>query len=406
VSYITTSAGAAPSTPAAGKVTTYTDTADKRMKQIDQYGAVSALTDDIHYNFLSNGGFWLAQRQAPATPTTYSVVGGRIYGPDRWWLSNENASVQFARVDTSGARETGLQSRHYGTVTKITATGKLAIGQVVEGTESSSMSGRTMRFQCKLKADSARTFRLGVCQLTSAGTLDTVPTAANLFFTAWGGAGTDPTLGANLSYIAPKAGVTYPLGTVVGNAVDCSVTTVWQQFSVVFDVPSTAKNLIVMVWSNAQVTLTTGTVSISEAMLIDDQALSDWAPRSVEDELARCQRYYCKTFASDTAPAANAGVTTGPLMCIAGKAAAVALAAIFHWRFPVRMRTTPATVTLFNPGAAGAQARRISGAAAADQTATTAFNTTDSTTSVSATGDAAGTVGDEVVVHVSADAEI
>jgi len=257
-----------------------------------------------------------------------------------------------------------------------------------------------------LKADSARTFRLGVAQLTSAGTLDTVPTAANLFFTAWGGAGTDPTLGSNLSYIAPKSGVTYPNGTVNGNAVDCSVTTAWQQFSVVFDVPSTAKNLVVMVWSNAQVTLTTGSVSISEAMLIDDQALSDWSPQAISVELARCQRFYCKTFAVDTNPAANAGATTGPLMCIVGKAAALALAAIFHWRFPVNMRITPATVTTFNPGAAGAQARRVSGAAAADQTATTVFNTTETSTTVSATGDAAGVVGDEVIVHVSADAEI
>jgi hypothetical protein len=403
VSYLTFNNGAAPSTPATDKMSVYADTSDKRIKAIDQYGVRGSLLDDAHYNFLANGGFWFAQRQVPGTDTTYSSVGGRVYAADRWWVSNESASVNYARVDTSGARETGLQARYYGRFTKITNATKLAFGQVIEGSDASSMSGRTMRFQLKLKADSARTFRLGVCQLTSAGTLDTIPSGANLFFTAWGASGTDPTLGSNLSYIAPKSGVTYPNGTVNGNAIDCSVTTAWTQFSIVFDVPSTAKNLVVMVWSNAGVTATTGIVSASEAMLVDEQVTSDWAPLSVQQELARCQRFYYKTFNVDQNPTTNVGLNTGELKFQGTVVGAVAFAGQGH-RYPVQMRAAATTLTLYNPSAANAQIRNVTDSA--DMTGSAVTANGEQGCWVNGTGAAGNAAGEHLAVHLSADAEL
>jgi hypothetical protein len=401
VSYITTTKSSAPAAPASGKASVYNDTADARVKVLDgTYGITTILTNSWHRNWLMNGGFWFAQRQAPATPTAYTSVGGRVYAADRWWVSNESASVNYSRTDTVGALESGLTNRFYGVFSKITNATKFAIGQVLDGTATANLRGHTMRFVCKMKADSARTFRLGVIQLTSAGTVDTVPSGAGLYITAWGLSSADPTLGTNLSYIAPKSGITYPNGTVSGNAVNCSVTTSWQQFSVVFDVPTTAKNLILSVWSDAGAT---STLNISEASLVDDQGIPDWSYLSMEVELMRCQRFYCKTFAVDTAPAQNAGAGTGEARFVVNVAATGA-GNVVPWRFPVAMRATPTTVTLFNPSAANAQVRNITGAL--DHSASSSSGATDSQMFATSTGNAGGTVGQITGVHITAEAEL
>jgi hypothetical protein len=66
------------------------------------------------------------------------------------------------------------------------------------------------------------------------------------------------------------------------------------------------------------------------------------------------------------------------------------------------------TVTFFTPTSTGAQCWRFSGAAAAAQTATAARTSSTTTKGlvVTATGDAAGTVGDLVGVHFTASSEI
>jgi hypothetical protein len=260
-----------------------------------------------------------------------------------------------------------------------------------------------MRFTCKLKADSARTFRLGVIQLTSAGTVDTVPSGAGLYITAWGASSTDPTLGTNLSYITPKAGITYPNGTVSGNAVNCSVTTSWTQFSVVIDVPTTAKNLIVSVWSDAGVTATTGTVSVSEASIVDSQGIPDWSYLSMEVELQRCQRFYYKTFNVDQNPTTNVGLNTGEFKFQNTVVGAVAFAGV-GFRYPVQMRAAATTLTLFNPSAANAQVRNVTDAA--DMTGSAVTANGEQGCWINATGAVGNAAGEHLAVHLSADAEL
>lgn len=400
MSYLTFNNGATPATPAAGK-TSWGSDANGRAYKIDEKGAIAYLGDNDLANYLHNSGFWFAQRQTPGTNTAYSSTAGRAVSADRWGITNENASVNYQRVDTGGTPETGLQGKYYGTFTKITSTGKFVVTQVVEARDAQSIRGRTVRFQCWLKASSSKTLRLGLIQLQNAAADDTVPAT---FISAFGAGGTDPTLGANLAYVAPKSDVTPDNGTVVGNAVNCAVTTSWQRFGACFDVPSNCKNLIVAVWTDGQFTAATDSFSLSQASLTDGYEIQDWTPLDVADELQHCQRYYCKTFDPDTAPAQSGG-TAGSVRCILGKAGATALAAVLHWRFPVCMRVTPATITTYNPGAANAQVRQTSGTVA-DLTATATANATSQSVDVTATGAAGGAVGDQASVHISADAEI
>ena len=276
------------------------------------------------------------------------------------------------------------------------------VSQCLESSDCTALTGRTVRLTCKMKqvVGAAPVIRLGLMQLAAAGTADTLPAT---FISAWGANAVDPTLGTNVARIAPKSTVTAQTGTINGNAVDCTLSSSWQTFSACFDVPTDAKNLVVGFWTNSQPVATNG-FALADVMLTDGFETQDFGALPYATELARCQRYYCKTFAVDTQP--QSSLAAGRLGCVVGKAAATALADYWVWRFPVNMRGTPGTVTFYNPGAAGAQSRRISGAAAADQTATTALNTSECGMEITATGDAAGTVGDQAVVHVTADAEL
>lgn len=70
--------------------------------------------------------------------------------------------------------------------------------------------------------------------------------------------------------------------------------------------------------------------------------------RSYGQELALCQRYFCKTFDQSVQPAQNTGNFNGALTNLAGSSAFTGNA-IVNWRYPVQMRATP-SIFLYTPG--------------------------------------------------------
>lgn len=395
---------AAPTTPAAGKATSYIAPTTLEPHVLMAGGVDINLAPIRKYNYVRNSGMWFAQRQAPGTLTTYSSIGGRAITADGWGVSNENASVQYDRVDTNVTPETDLVGRFYGRWTKITANGKLVLSQVIEGSDAAALRGGVVRIQFWAKMFAAFPFqflRFGIAQLTSAGTIDTVPSGAGLFITAFGAAGTDPTLGANLAYIVPKAGVESDGGTIGGSAITAIMPPdVWRRLGGVFEVPLGAKNLVLMVWSSDVISTGTG-IALSQCSITDGQAIQDWAPESISLELRRVQRFYCKSFNVDTLPAQNAGLigTFRGHVSVAGAIAAQPIGI----RYPVPTRTTP-TFTFFNPSAANAFARNTT--AGTDATATASANAGDQGADVTFTGIAAWTVAQAMAVHFTADAEL
>jgi hypothetical protein len=404
---------AAPSAPAANKVSVYYDSADDKIKAIDEFGFVRALDLDgwRDHPTIGNGEMEFWQRQAPASLTTYSSVGGRVYTADRWFVSNENTSVQAIRGDTETAKEAGLSIRYYGTFSKITTTGKLLIGQLLSATVISSMRGAQVRVQFNLKASSAKTIRLGLIQLAAAGTVDVVPINAGTFITAWGANTVDPTLGTNLAYIAPVAN-SADGGTISGNALSCSCTTSWKRFSAVFSVPIDCHDLLLCIWTDSQFAAA-DSVSLSEACVYDGpEVRTNFVAFPASIEWNRLQRYYCKSFPVATAPAASLSVASAGfgVAGILGKSGSgVANAAVIPVQFPIVMRGVP-TVTLFTPVGSGAAVYRHTGTTPAVQgsTAALANSTTERGCIVTATSEATtnGAIGDVVSVHYTADAEL
>ena len=124
-----------------------------------------------------------------------------------------------------------------------------------------------------------------------------------------------------------------------------------------------------------------------------------------EEELARCQRYYQKSFNYATAPAQNAGSITGEATWPATAAGAVVgNSPAFPFMVPLRVPAALATVTTYNRSAANIQARNITDGA--DLTGTSMIQLGEKSFYFTYTGTAGTAVGEILVVHWSADAEL
>lgn len=278
-------------------------------------------------NHLINGGFDLAQGQTPGTLTTVADGG---YGADQWKMTRENADLQYVRQDGSG--ESGLTSRYYGQFKKITNAGKLLICQPLLNRDTLKFRGSSLSFQMQMKASSAKTMKIAVVELQAAGTADTLPTLVS----AWNADGTDPTLGANLA--------------VIGTPVSCSVTTAWQTFQFTGALPANSKNIMVMVWSNADFAAD-DTVSLAEAGLYFGTTLRTWTPRPFVLEIALAQQFYEKSYDLDTLPGAAATYTGSHFFVAASTKFDESI------RFQTRKRSAP-TLTVYSPSTGNSDAVR------------------------------------------------
>ncbi len=406
---------AAPNTPAANKSEIYMDTADNRIKAIDDKGVIWTLAEDgsKDRNVLTNGGMRVQQRVATGSTAIPGISTTTRAGQvaDRWAITTSVASnLNWAQIDTSGTPETGLLARYYGSIIASTAGKKVMISQFIINAEMAHLRGQKVRFSIKLnqKVGSGQTYKLGLLQLAAAGTVDVSPA----FLTgAWSTVtGTDPAWGTNLSPITPDASPTGENGTITGNFLNItSLAAQWQRSSVVFTVPTNAKNLVVVLFADATGGATDN-LSISECRLTQGTEIIDWVEMPLALEVMRCQRFFCKSFPLTVVPAASVTEATGGSGAsgIIGKAAATALAAQISIQFPVQMWKTPVTLTYFTPTAAGAQVFRLSGTTPAVQTATASRTSslTDRGVICTATGDVNGAVGDVAGVHYTADAEL
>lgn len=353
-------------------------------------------------NPILNGGFTFANRQNAGVAATYSNTAARVYAADRWGITNENASVEYVRTATD-TPETGITNRFYGTFTKITNAGKLCLSHVIEGTDCLKYRGRTIRIQLRMKASTATTMRVALLQLAAAGTLDTVPgysagAPSGTFISAFGVDGTDPTFGTNLSKIAP---VTADNSTIATDALTCSVTTAWQRFGGTFTLPSDYKNLVLVVFTNADLG-TTASVSLTEVGLYNSASIVEWDDLPFASLGTLLQRYYYKSFPVSTVPAQSAGLT-GAIrghVSVAGASANQPIGV----QYAVSKRLAAPTITFFNPSNADAFVRNTT--ASTNATATAAANNSRESMDIMFTGLAAWTVAQAVAVHYTLDAEL
>jgi len=131
-------------------------------------------------------------------------------------------------------------------------------------------------------------------------------------------------------------------------------------------------------------------------------AATDFAPVPFEVELARCQRYYEKTFDYDVAPATNAGVN-GAHFTTTQVAGGVGNQFPHHPRFCVRKRTAP-SVAVYNPSAANNFLRNYTNST--NSSTVTVANISQAGCTVTCVGDGTWALNQTVGYHWTADAEL
>jgi hypothetical protein len=289
----------------------------------------------------------------------------------------------------------GLHSRFYSDWVKNTA-GKAIISTALPTQRAFPLRSQTVSWYCLawLAAGTDWTnIRIGI--MSYAGTADSTVVT---FLSGFGAGTNDASLAAQYSYCVPTFAYS---GSFDSQGISATIGALPTLIGGTFTVPSTCHNLVPAVWSRDSL-VGNSALFLAEPVLSPDQ-FPVWQPQDEELEYATCARYYQKTFAIDTAPAQNAGVNTGELRWTVPNAGATAIRSPF-FTWPMRMRATPTTLTIYNPAAANAQVRDVT--AAADCTASATAGSIDTGFYLTATGAAGTALGDHVAVHGSADAEI
>jgi hypothetical protein len=355
-------------------------------------------------NHLINGEFRLYQRQAPPTLTARASLTGRVFGPDRWTLTTQNAAGwNVGQTVTAGTSVPGLPSPYISRWIPLGATQKGVFAQVIESQLADNLSGATVTFQVAMRSQSAAaTMKLGVLQLLAPGAVNVIPAT---FVSAFNANGVDPTFGANLSLITPSS-FSGTGAFISGNGVVCPLpgSATFVTFSLTCTPSPLALNLIPVVFTDSQVA-TTNEIQMAAAGLFQASGPLPWEIPDPTTEELRCRRYYFKTFRQDTAPGQNVGINTGENPCLIPHSGTTASPGANILRVPVNLffGATP-IVTYFNPAAANAFARNIT--QSVDCTATSLGTVNPNVVSTNITGSGGTTVGDLVAVHMTVEAEL
>lgn len=153
----------------------------------------------------------------------------------------------------------------------------------------------------------------------------------------------------------------------------------------------------------------TGTASTDDSFYITDIQMeiapqaTNFQRRDFGYQLDACHYYYYKTFNYATAPAQNAGTSTGEFYDYQRSTLAAGSEALNFKSFPGPMRAAPAT-TLYNPAASNAQVRNLTNSA--DWSSCSIDSATRQGFSVIGTTDIGATGGNQLIYHATFDADV
>jgi hypothetical protein len=226
-------------------------------------------------NALINGSFAVWQRQIPGTATERA---DDAYGPDRWYVLTESNPVDTKRID-------GNTQRYSGEVIQKNATAqRIGIAQIIEGVNCRNLRGKEVTLSFRARLSSAGTLRFAILEWT--GTEDTVTSDV---VSTWAG---DITSWAT-NITANKSSQALSANT-------------WTDCSYTVTLGSSFNNLVIFIWSDSQLAQN-ATLDIEAAQLIQGATAGNFS-ENIADELARCLRYYEKSYNDAVAPGTSGGV--------------------------------------------------------------------------------------------------
>lgn len=216
-------------------------------------------------NYLRNGSGEVWQRG-----TTVSSLTDVSYGPDGFYVLAQSGIIHASRTN----RTFGDLTRYKVTLTQGSATAqRIGVAQVIENLDANLLTGRTVTFQFTADVSVAANLRAAIVEWT--GTADAVTKDV---VNDW----TSSTYTTGNFFTNTSTTVTAVSGSL-------AATTTPAVFSVTGTISSSAKNIVVFIWSE-------GTQAINWDLHLAMIGLYDgtpptWQPRPVADELALCQRH-------------------------------------------------------------------------------------------------------------------
>jgi len=289
------------------------------------YGGTGTSTG--FYNFKNrfiNGLITIAQRGNSATVTAGNAVPTTSAGypcVDRWFVYSLGANVTAAQVAGSGNNQNNLQITGGASVTAV------GVGQRIEASNSYDLAGQTVTLSVSMSNSLLSNVTWTASYANTSNTFGTIGTPTKVHIST---------------------------GTFTVNST-------FSQYSTQIAIPSNATTGVEVILSvGAQ---TNGTWVIGRAQLeLGSQATSfDFRPYG--NELDMCKRYYQKSFPVGTTPFNNAvasSISAGNYAEVGGTGAT---SGISYKRgravLTPEMRTTPGTVTFFQPNGSGATAGRF-----------------------------------------------
>ena len=223
-------------------------------------------------NALLNGNFQIAQR---GTSFVAGANNDDTYNLDRWYvLSDGNDAVDITQ-DTTTIPTNGSQTAIALDVE--TANKKFGIAQIIEARNCAAFIGNTVTFSFKARVSSTtRLNNIKAAIIAWDGTADTVTSD---IISAWNSGGTNPTLIANATYENTPANL--------------NVTTSYATYSVTAAVDTaSAKNIIVLIWSDVVVTAAADFLYVTDAQLELGSTATPFERRPIGIEQLLCQRYF------------------------------------------------------------------------------------------------------------------
>jgi hypothetical protein len=239
-------------------------------------------------NALINGDYSIAQR---GTSFASGANNNDAYTLDRWYiLSDGNDAIDVTQ-------ETSVVPTNQLTAIALdveTTNKKFGIAQIIEQKNCVGLIGNTVTLSFQAKVSATTKLDNVKCAIVAwSGTADTVTSD---IISAWGAEGTNPTLIANATYENSPANL--------------NVTTSYAKYvvSAAVDTSST-KNIIVFIWSDVTDTTAGDFLYITDVQLEPGSQASGFEFMPIDTNLARCQRYFEKSYNIGVAPGTN--TTTG-----------------------------------------------------------------------------------------------
>ncbi|HYG78676.1 MAG TPA: hypothetical protein VEK08_26990 [Planctomycetota bacterium] len=359
-------------------VSSTTKVANLNSDQVDGFEAAFLGKGLTNYLINANCSVWQRSTSASMTDAAYNA-------PDRWYSLIQGANPTISR--TTAAKTVGFTSTTAIQMAAGGTTNRFGVAQVIESQFAVALRSREVTLQFKAygsrgSGSTAIDVHYAIIEWTGSDdsvTKDVVNTWTSTTYDETG------FFASSANHAILNHGSTSL--THAANAASISLTAT----------PSSSmNNLIIFVWFEDQPGHANDTLIVGDFDLHEGNYTRTFTSREQKHEVALCQRYFCKTFALDTAPVQASGTYNGTIGLISS-----GTNLLLSWKFPVPMRTTPGTVASYNPTQAASTFRN--GANTANSGAVTISETTESGFNLTA-----GTVTDQTTyyIHASADAEL